>query len=59
MLINSPLSYDLCIDVPISHLFSLFSMCLNSVLNVKVLVGEGPSRGRGSFAFAAVDRLQL
>ena len=38
--IKPPVGYDLCADVSISHLLSIFRhLCLNSILNVKVLTG--------------------
>ena len=67
MLTNPPVSYDLCVGVPISRRltesYRLFSI---SVLNVKVLVGafnfqpgEGDSRGLLCYCTTSpINRLQ-
>ena len=36
---NQPVPYDLYASIQISHILTHLALCVNSVLNVKVLVG--------------------
>ena len=60
MLINLPITYDLCVDVPILRpLNARLAKCLNSVLNVTAIVGVLNQRGLLRDCLKPMDRLQL